>query len=86
MGDESNRAETLQFWIDAQLPPALAQWLQRAHGTEARHVEDLGLHRAEDTKIFTEARATQRPAGVSIDDRHPSADALAVGVAFHFEP
>ena len=50
--NESNRAETLQFWIDAQLPPALAQWLQRAHGTEARHVEDLGLHRAEDTKIF----------------------------------
>lgn len=29
---------------------------------------------------------SQRPAGISIDDRHHSADALAVGVAFHFEP
>ena len=68
MGDESNRAETLQFWIDAQLPPTLAQWLQRAHGTEARHVEDLGLHRAEDTKIFTEARATDCPVVVVTKD------------------
>ena len=29
---------------------------------------------------------SQRPAEISIDDRHHSADALAAGVAFHFEP
>ena len=29
---------------------------------------------------------SQRPAGISIDDRHHSADALAAGVTFYFEP
>jgi predicted nuclease of predicted toxin-antitoxin system len=46
-------------WIDAQLPPSLAQWLRSEYGTDAMHVEALGLHRAHDSEIFTAARAAQ---------------------------
>lgn len=45
------------FWIDAQLPPALAQWMRTEHGANAVHVEELGLHRACDFQIFEAARA-----------------------------
>ncbi len=48
---------TRTFWLDAQLPPALAQWIRTEHHTDAMHVEELGLHRARDAEIFAEARA-----------------------------
>jgi predicted nuclease of predicted toxin-antitoxin system len=32
----------MKFLIDAQLPPALCEWL-RARGHEADHVADLGM-------------------------------------------
>lgn len=47
-------------------------------------VEDFSLMEGP-PNISTDLQS-QRPAGVSIDDQHHSVDALAVGVAFHFEP
>jgi predicted nuclease of predicted toxin-antitoxin system len=55
-------------WVDAQLPPALARWLQTEHGTHALHVEELGLHRARDTEIFEAARAAAAPVAVITKD------------------
>jgi predicted nuclease of predicted toxin-antitoxin system len=34
----------MRFLVDAQLPPALAQWLA-SHGHDAMHVTDLGCNR-----------------------------------------
>ena len=42
-------------WIDAQLPPSLARWLREEHGTDATHVQDLGLETASDRQIFEAA-------------------------------
>ncbi len=47
----------MKFLIDAQLPPALARWLQDA-GHEATHLEDLGLRDADDSVIWTTAQRT----------------------------
>jgi predicted nuclease of predicted toxin-antitoxin system len=48
----------VNFIIDAQLPPALARWLEEA-GHQARHVEDIGLRDAEDTPIWRYAQEHQ---------------------------
>jgi predicted nuclease of predicted toxin-antitoxin system len=37
----------VKFLVDANLPPALAQWLA-SEGHEARHVADLGMQAAAD--------------------------------------
>jgi predicted nuclease of predicted toxin-antitoxin system len=42
--------------IDAQLPPALAQWLAGA-GFEAQAVREIGLREAEDNAIWRHAQA-----------------------------
>jgi predicted nuclease of predicted toxin-antitoxin system len=44
------------YWIDAQLPPVLASWIN-GDGGRAVHVEEIGLLRAPDPEIFTKARA-----------------------------
>ena len=44
----------MRFLVDAQLPPALSRLLV-AHGHQAEHVADLGLHDAEDSSIWTYA-------------------------------
>lgn len=41
----------MQFVIDAQLPPALADWLAEARH-DAKHVTDLGLAQAEDLVLW----------------------------------
>lgn len=46
----------MKFWIDAQLPPALAAWLASRHGLEAVALRDLGLRDAADGEIFHAAR------------------------------
>lgn len=46
------------FWIDAQLPPALAKWLGTEFGVEAFALRDLGLRDASDIEIFEAARKT----------------------------
>ena len=48
----------MRFLIDAQLPPALCQWLQ-ARGHEATHVIDIGLGGASDNAIAERAIADQ---------------------------
>lgn len=45
----------MKFLIDAQLPPVLAPWL-RERGHEAAHVQDVGLHRADDKSIWEHAQ------------------------------
>ena len=45
----------MKFLVDANLPPALAQWLV-SEGHEARHVADLGMQAAADREIWQHAR------------------------------
>jgi len=48
----------VKFIIDAQLPPALAHWLNEA-GHDAKHVEDVGLREADDSPIWRYALENQ---------------------------
>jgi predicted nuclease of predicted toxin-antitoxin system len=43
-----------RFLVDAQLPPALARWLEKA-GHHAQHVADIGLAQASDRDIWDRA-------------------------------
>jgi predicted nuclease of predicted toxin-antitoxin system len=45
----------VNFVIDAQLPPALARWIE-SNGHSATHVFDLGLHTADDPMVWENAR------------------------------
>lgn len=49
-------APSCPVWVDAQLPPALAGWLRDLGESQAVHVENLDLLRAEDPEIFEKAR------------------------------
>jgi len=40
------------IWIDAQLSPAIAQWIINRLELDAKAVRDLGLRDAEDKQIF----------------------------------
>lgn len=44
----------MKFLVDAQLPPALAQWLREA-GHESIHVAEVGLRDANDDAIWRRA-------------------------------
>ena len=44
------------LWIDAQLSPALAPWINDTFGVAAHAVRDLGLREAKDLAIFHAAR------------------------------
>ncbi len=46
----------MRFLVDAQLPPALAEWL-RKKGHEATHVREVGLRDADDRSIWAHAVA-----------------------------
>lgn len=46
----------MTIWIDAQLPPALAQWLNQQFGVNAHGLDTLGLRHAKDMDIFQAAR------------------------------
>lgn len=46
----------MKFWIDAQLPPALAPWINDAFSVQAFSIQRLGLQNAEDERIFSAAR------------------------------
>lgn len=45
------------IWVDAQLPPALAPWIQSTFGVEARALREVGLRDATDQTIFDAAQA-----------------------------
>jgi predicted nuclease of predicted toxin-antitoxin system len=49
----------MKVWIDAQLPPTLANWLTQTFTIEAASLRDLGLRDARDIDIFEAARAAQ---------------------------
>ena len=44
------------LWIDAQLSPALARWINETFGVAAYAVRDLGLREAKDLVIFHAAQ------------------------------
>ncbi|WP_217631707.1 DUF5615 family PIN-like protein [Methylomonas sp. LWB] len=44
------------FWVDAQLPPNLADWLRWTFKVEAYALRELGLRDADDLEIFERAR------------------------------
>jgi predicted nuclease of predicted toxin-antitoxin system len=44
------------YWVDAQLPPQLADWLSWIFNVEAYSLRDLNLRNAEDEVIFQQAR------------------------------
>lgn len=44
------------FWLDAQLPPALADFLEKQFEIEAVPLRTLGMRDAEDLEIFEKAR------------------------------
>lgn len=46
----------MTVWIDAQLSPALGQWLIERFAVETIHVRELGLVPAKDLAIFQAAR------------------------------
>lgn len=46
----------MQVWTDAQISPALAEWLRRAFGVDAHAIRELGLLDAEDHATFVRAR------------------------------
>ena len=56
----------MKFIVDAQLPPALAHWLNDA-GHEAVHVQDTGLCNADDSSIWQFA-SEQRAVIVTKDE------------------
>jgi predicted nuclease of predicted toxin-antitoxin system len=48
---------TARLWLDAQLSPALAAWVNRTfEGVDAQSVRSLGLRDAVDEAIFSAAR------------------------------
>lgn len=49
----------MKFWVDAQLPPLLAEWLSRSQGVEALSLRDIGLRDAADDEIFRAAQQAQ---------------------------
>ncbi|MFO7800001.1 DUF5615 family PIN-like protein [Rhodohalobacter sp.] len=47
----------MKLWIDAQLSPAIAAWINRTfNDIEAKSVRALGLHDATDPEIFKKAQ------------------------------
>jgi predicted nuclease of predicted toxin-antitoxin system len=47
----------MKIWVDAQLPPNLANWLSVTFGLETAALRDLSLRDAKDIEIFEAARA-----------------------------
>ena len=68
----------MKFLVDAQLPPALAVWLQEA-GHEAEHVEDVGLREANDGAIW--AHALQSGAIIVTKDEDFAARSVQTAIA-----
>jgi predicted nuclease of predicted toxin-antitoxin system len=47
----------MKIWVDAQLPPTLANWISVTFDVEATALRDLSLRDAQDIEIFEAARA-----------------------------
>ena len=46
----------MTIWIDAQISPTMALWIEANFAVKAFALRDLGLREAEDDEIFDEAR------------------------------
>lgn len=46
----------MKFWVDPQLPPALATWLAERFKVDALSLRDIGLRDAPDMEIFRAAQ------------------------------
>ncbi|CAN1211050.1 DUF5615 domain-containing protein [Tumidithrix helvetica PCC 7403] len=46
----------MKIWIDAQLPPTLADWITNSFGIEATSLKELSLRDAKDIEIFEAAK------------------------------
>ena len=46
----------MKIWIDAQMSPAIAAWINSNYAVTAVAIRDLGLRDAEDEAIFEAAR------------------------------
>lgn len=46
----------MKIWVNAQLPPAIANWIAKTFAVEAIAVRDLELRDATDKEIFNAAR------------------------------
>lgn len=46
----------MTIWIDAQMSPAIATWIQTRFAVNAVAVRDLGLREATDQEIFSAAK------------------------------
>lgn len=46
----------MKIWVDAQLPPTLADWITTTFGLEAAALRALSLRDAKDIEIFEAAR------------------------------
>jgi predicted nuclease of predicted toxin-antitoxin system len=49
----------MTLWLDAQLPPTLAQWIEANFEIACQPVRDIGLRDASDEVIFLAARNKQ---------------------------
>ena len=49
----------MTIWVDAQLSPAIARFIEVQFGIKAVAVRDLGLREEKDEKIFAEARTVE---------------------------
>ncbi len=49
----------MNIWVDAQLPPTLANWLSSTFDVNASSLKDLGLRDAQDIVIFEAARISE---------------------------
>ena len=43
------------LWLDAQLSPALANWIAKSFGIPTQPVRDLGLRDSKDSEVFQAA-------------------------------
>ena len=55
------------IWIDAQLSPAIAEWIIKEFSIEAKALRDMGLHDAGDEEIFEAARKQENIILISKD-------------------
>jgi len=46
----------MNIWIDAQLPPTLANWVTNTFSIETSALRDLGLRDSKDIDIFEDSR------------------------------
>jgi predicted nuclease of predicted toxin-antitoxin system len=49
----------MTLWLDAQLPPQLASWIQQTLAINAIALRDLGLRDATDSAIFDAAKSAE---------------------------